>query len=751
MEEYSLVGERINLKDAPEKVTGRALFTVDLKLPGMLYAKVLRSPHAHAKVLSVDTSLAEKMPGVKAVLSKNNAPRTLVPVTSDVPSDKVAFGDRVRYAGDEIAAVAAVSEEIAEKALKLIKVDYEELPAVFDAEEAIKPGAPLIHEKKERNIVSSVEMNEGNTEVGFKEADFIVEETFRTSSQRHGCLETHSAIADFDSSGKLTVWTSSQTPFQFQKLLAEYFTMPMSKIRIVKPFVGGGFGSKLEMLYEHICALLSQMTGHPVKIVMNREEEFTATVSRHSFVIGLKVGVKKNGDLTALEANILSNEGAYLLKTGVLILGCKSLLRFYRCPNVKIIGQRIYTNTMSAGAMRGYGNPQVFFAIESIMDMVADKLGIDPVEFRLRNCRQQGDMGINGLPIETPGLTECLKKGMEITAWGGKIHQRNESSTRKHGVGMACSAHLTGTGRPPEYCAASIRINEDGTAHVFIGVSDLGTGIDTTLAQIAAEELGLKLDEVEVVSGDTNTASFDKAAQASKTLYNAGNAVRYAIADVKQKLVQQASKKLNAKPDDIVYKHGRFSLISDPGKGIAYRELIKETSKTPGNNKTFIGEASFTNTVFPLSFGAQFVELEVDTETGQVKIIKLVALQDNGRSINPKVVEGQIEGALQQSIGYSLTENPVLDKRTGRMINPDFANYMVLTAVDMPKTVVGSVEIPDTTGPFGAKGTGEVPYLTTAPAIANAIYNAIGIRFREIPITQEKVFMALKAAQRRQQ
>jgi CO/xanthine dehydrogenase Mo-binding subunit len=751
MADYSLVGKRTSLKDAPEKVTGRAIFAVDIKLPGMLYARLLRSPYAHARVLRVDTSRAEKMPGVKAVLTKNNAPRTLVPVTSDVPSDKVAFGDEVRFAGEEVAAVAAISEEIAEEALKLITVDYEELPAVFDVEKSILPGAPRIHEKKENNIVSSVEMREGDIDTGFKGADFIVEETFRTPSQRHCCLETHTAIASFDAAGRLTVWTSSQTPFQFQQLLGDYLKMPMSKIRVVKPYVGGGFGGKLELIYEPICALLSRMTGCPVRISMDREEEFTATVSRHAFVLRIKVGVKKNGDLTALEATELCDEGAYLLKTGVLILASKTLFGCYRCPNVRVKGQRIYTNTMSAGAMRGYGNPQATFALEAIMDMVAEKLGMDPAEFRLKNYRQKGDLGLNGLTIATPGLTECVKKGRDLIEWGRRSRKGEGVGARRRGLGMACASHLTGTGRQPDFCAASIRLNEDGTAHLFIGVSDLGTGIDTTLAQIAAEELGLKLEEVEIVSGDTNTASFDKAAQASKTLYNAGNAVKAVVADVKQKLLAQAAAKLKANPADIEFSNGCFNLKEKPGTGLTYRELVKQACKTPGDNRTFIGEASFANTAFPVSYGAQFAEVEVDLETGQVEVTKLVSVQDNGQSINPTVIEGQVQGALQQSIGYTITENPVLDKRTGKMLNPRFASYHLLTAVDMPKIVVHSVEIPDETGPFGAKGLGEIPIISTAPAIANAIYDAIGIRFKEIPITQEKVFMALRAIQAKDQ
>jgi len=745
MEEYTVVGKRVPLKDASEKVSGRALFTGDMTLPGMLHAKILRSPYAHARVLRVDTSQAEKLPGVKAVLSKNNAPRVKVPVVNTVLRDKVAFDKKVRFVGDEVAAVAAISEEVAEEALKLIKVDYEELPAVFDPEEAIKPRAPLIHDDKERNTAGSIEVSSGDVEAGFNEADYIFEETFRTSSQRHACVETHCAIASFDSASKLTVWTPSQTPFVLREFLAEYLDIPMSKVRVIKPHVGGAFGSKQDMLLEHICALLSRMTGHPVKLVLTRGEEFSATLSAHAYIMKLKVGAKKDGTLTAIEAHVISNEGAYVYQTGPLGVACSGLTGTYKCPNTKFEGHRVYTNMMSAGAFRGYGNPQGHFAIESMMDLIAEKVGIDPVEFRLKNYRQEGDIGLANLPITVSGLAECLAIGKEQIGWERRGEPGGSVSTKKRGIGMACFTHATGTmGFLQDYSAASVRINEDGTAQLFVGVADLGTGSNTTLAQIAAEELGLDLNAVDVVAGDTSTASFDRGALASKTLYSAGNAVKAAVADVKQKIVLRAAEKLEVAPEALEFKDGRIYIKKTREKGITYGDLVREASKAVGGNVTFIGAASFENTGFPLSFGAQFAEVEVDTETGQVEVLKMVAIQDNGKSINPMVVEGQIEGALQQFIGYALTEAPVVDKKTGEMLNPDFANYMVLTALDMPKVEVGLVETCEPTGPFGAKGMGELPTLGIAPAIANAIYHALGVRFTEIPITPEKVFRALQ-------
>ncbi|MDP2917540.1 MAG: molybdopterin-dependent oxidoreductase, partial [Dehalococcoidia bacterium] len=742
-----IVGKRVPLKDAPEKVTGSALFTGDMTLPGMLYAKVLRSPYAHAKVLRVDTSKAERLPGVKSVLSKNNAPRKLIPVVFDVPPDRVAFDDEVRFIGDEVAAVAAVTEEIAAEALKLIKVDYKELPAVFDPEEAIKPGAPMVHADKPGNIASSIKSSSGDVEAGFREADHVFEETFRTSAQRHACMETHGAIASFDPSGKLTVYTPSQLALVLQPILAEYLDMPMTMVRIIKPYLGGGFGSKLDMVVEHICALLSKIAGKPVKLILSREEEFSVGISRHACIIRLKVGVKKDGTITAIDTRILSNEGAYVYKTGPIGLAAKAIVLAYKCPNSRFEGHRVYTNIMSAGAYRGYGNPQGSFAMESMIDMIAEKLGIDPVEFRLKNYRSVGDIGFSCKPIKVTGMAECLTKGKEKIGWNRR-GKPTAAEGKKRGIGVAVICHATGTtGYQADYTTASVRLNEDGTAQVFTGTSDLGTGSNTTLAQIAAEELGLPLDAVQVVAGDTDIAAFDRGAFASKTLYNAGNAVKSAAAKVKQMVMAKAAEKLGVDAAGLDARNGRIFAKQSPDRGATYTEIAKAVSKSLGGNITFMANALFENTGFPEAFGAQFAEVEVDTETGQVEVLKFVAMQDNGIAINPMVVEGQIEGALQHSIGYSLTENPLTHKKTGRMLNPDFRNYLVLTAVDMPKTEVELVQTFEPTGPFGAKGMGELPMVGAAPAIANAIYNATGARITEIPMTPERVFKALRGVE----
>lgn len=745
MEEYSVIGKRVPLKDAPEKVTGRATFVADMKLPGMLHVKILRSPYPHAKILRVDVSKAEAFPGVKAVLSKNNAPWVKMPVTYGGPRDKRAFDEKVRYVGDEVAAVAAVSKKVAKEALKLIKVDYEKLPAVLDPEEAMKPDAPLIHEDKAKNIGWPTLAESGDVEAGFAEADHVFEETFRTPAQRHASLETHCCIASFDATGKLTVWSPTQNQFHLRGHLAEYMDLPMSKVRVIKPYLGGGFGSKLDMLVEHICALLAKMTGQPVRLVLTREEEFSATLSRLASIVKLKLGVKRDGTLTGIKANVVSSTGAYMYKPAVMMVTVRTLISIYRCSNVKAEGYCVYTNLISAGAMRGFGSPQAHFAMESMMDIIADKLGIDPVELRLKNSKNVGDTSMSGTIIGSCGLAECLAKGAEQIGLESGSRVEKVGDVKQQGIGMACFTHRGGTvNTMPDYSAAFVKLNEDGTAHLFTGVADLGTGSYTTLAQIAAEELGLSLDAVDVIAGDTDNAPHDEGAYASRTLYVAGSAVKAAAADAREQLLSRAAEKLNVTPADLNVSGGRIFVRENPEMGVAVEEVTREAREAKKGAMTFLGKATFENYNAAQSFGAQFAKVEVDTETGEVQVLKMVAIHDIGKAINPMVVEGQIEGGLQQSIGYALMEDPIFDEKTGRMLNPNFADYMVPTALDMPHIEMGLVETNEPSGPFGAKSTGELTVLGGAPAIANAIYDAIGIRFTELPITPERVFRALK-------
>lgn len=739
MEEYSVVGKRFPLKDAAEKATGRAKFTGDFKLPGMLHAKFLRSPYPHARVLRVDTNEAERLPGVKAVLCKNNAPRTKVPAVFnesrifDLPRDKVLFDDKVRYAGEEVAVVAAVTEKIAEEALKLIKVDYEELPALFNVKEAMGPDEALIHEERDSNVASPLIIASGNVEEGFKEAEHVFEEVFETQSQRHAAMETHCCVASFDMAGNLTTWASHQTPHALQELLSEYLEIPLSKLRVIKLYLGGGFGGKLDMLIEHTCALLSRMSGRPVKIVLNRREDFSCTVTRHADVIRLKVGVKKDGKLTAMRVHLLSDVGGYFFHKSVLGVTARTFLGYYRCPNVKFEGHAVYTNHAIAGPMRGYGHPQALFALESMLDVVADSLGIDPIEVRLKNFVKPG------------GLPECLSRGAKKIGWETRHNPTASKGEKRRGIGLACFTNGAGTGgRIKDYSAAVVKFYGDGTAQLITGATDLGTGCNTSLAQIVAEELGLDLEDVAVTTGDTGGTLFDSGAFASRTLYICGLTARAAAADAKGQFLAWAANKMGAEAENLEIKGKRVYNILDPKEGVDLCETVREAAEDlTGKATHFVGKSFLLNPGHGHSYGAEFAEVEVDVETGQVEVIKVVAEQDVGKAINPMIVEGQIEGAIQQMTGYALTEDAIFGEKTGEMINADFVSYGFLAPTDMPDVQVGLVEHADTTGPYGAKGMAEGATGGIAPAVANAIFNAAGVRLTDLPMTAEKIHKAL--------
>ncbi|MBW2610312.1 MAG: molybdopterin-dependent oxidoreductase [Deltaproteobacteria bacterium] len=738
MEEYSVIGKRLPLKDAADKVTGRATFARDFKLPGMLYAKLLRSPYPHAKVLNVDTSEAEKLPGVKAVLCKNNSPRTKVPIVfnEDIPRDRVLFGEKVRYAGEELAAVAAVSEKVAEEALNLIKVEYEELPPVFDAEKAMEPGAPLIHDDKESNVASPLIIKPGDVEKGFKEADHIFEDSFRTQAQRQAPLETHCCVASYDLGGKLTVWASTQTPHALQELLSEYLELPLSKVRVVKPYVGGGFGGKLDMIIEHIASLLSRIAGRPVKLTLNREEEFSTTVTRHADILDVKMGVKNDGTLTAMKVRLLSPEGGYFYHKSVLAVTARTFLGYYKCPNMTFEGYAVYTNHTIAGPMRGFGHPQSLFALETMLDRIAEKLDMDPVELRLKNF------------VKKCGLPECLTEGAKKIGWERREElKKADKGTRRRGIGVGCFTNAAGTGGRIRDCAgAFVKIYADGAVQLITGATDPGTGSNTTLAQIVAEELGLQLDDIAVTAGDTDSAPFDSGAFSSRTLYMNGVTVKAAAADAKEQLVEWATQELDVPAELLEVKGGRVYNRLEPEKGMGFKEVARKAADDlTGKGALFLGRASLLNPGHGHSYGAEFAEVEVDTETGQVDVLKIVVEQDVGKAINPMVVEGQIEGAVQQMTGYALSEDIIQDEKTGKMVNADFANYIMLTSADMPTVEVGLVEYADETGPYGAKGMSEGATGGVAPAVANAIYNAVGVRLKELPMTPERVFRALEA------
>jgi xanthine dehydrogenase molybdenum-binding subunit len=749
--DFSFIGKRVPKLDAVDKVTGRAIYGHDMKLPRMLYGKILRSDRAHARILHIDTSRAIKLPGVKAVLTGDDIPDIRVGFAQDNPILKTG---KVRSFRDEIAAVAAVDEDTAQEALELIKVEYEDLPAVFDPEEAMKPGAPLIHEKAEKNILSLMTQSyfHGDVEKGFAESDVVIEDRLKLTWVAHCCMGTCFCLASFDNAGNLTVWNSTQMPFMSQRELSTALKMPPDKIRVIKATIGGGFGSKLDTYpYEPICVLLAQRTGRPVRITFTREEEFIASPTRQPVICDIKAGAKKDGTLTARQVKMILDNGAYSSwgATTPLVM-MQTISSLYRVPNVKYDVLVVYTNHPYAGAMRGYGNPQATFVVESSMDMLAHELGMDPMEFRLKNANQPGDVTGQGVKITSCGLSECIEKAAESIGW-----QEKRGGAGNRGVGMAAQLHVGGGARiyPSDGCGTTIKVDDYGKVTVVTGSTDMGQGSETIIAQIVAEEMGVPVDNITVVNTDTDITPWDVGAHASRTTFIAGNSARLAAADAKAQILEAAAQAYKQKAENLDMREGQIFIKGEPEEGIPYAKAIRAKHFRPDGDvilargwyepptekqdKEFRGNISAA-----YAFATQAAEVEVDTETGEVTVLKIAAAHDVGRAINPMAVEGQIEGGVSMGLGYGVSEELVLEK--GKMLNPNFADYALPTALDMPPIDPIIVETIDPEGPFGAKGMAEPANNPTAPAIANAVYDAVGVRIKDLPITAEKVLRALK-------
>lgn len=772
MKAYSIVGQSVRRRDAMEKATGAATFSTDVALPGMLYGKVLRSPYAHAEIVSIDTSEAEKQTGVKAVATYQNTPRNLFNASASflltAPPhepivDQYIFDSVVRYVGDEVAAVAAVSEKAAKEALKLIKVEYEELPVVFDPLEANKPDAPDIHShcKAGKNIPGGItSFSEGDVSKGFEECDVIYEGTFKLPVQKQAQLETHAAVAQVGVDGKITVWSTTQTPHPSRMILSKVFGVPHSKIRVLNPpYVGGGFGVRigLSAKAEPIAVALAMQAGKPVKIVYSRKEDFIASDTRHGGYVTVKLGAKKDGTFHALDLKAALNGGAYCSFSTETpgVLGAMAL-SVYRIPNQSYYGHSVYTNITPAGAMRGFGNPQGMFPIESVVDMLAEKLGMDPLELRLKNIMKVGDPWCLPYPCQSTGLAECIEKGAKSISWErrGKLNQPGVKKLR--GIGVGVGTHVSNSWPfCVDYDNAIVTVQQDGSIHLASGVPDIGTGTSTALPQLAAEVLGVKLEEVSLTFGDTLSTPFDIGSHASRTCYAAGTAVVAAAKDARKQLLEYAADFLKTSPERLEIKDSLICItgqelvgdcagtgvcqVGEERKSVTLQELAYHAHL---RNKQFIGVGRIVPENAP-PWHAHFAEVEVDTETGQVKVIKVVAAHDVGKAINPIIVEGQIEGGVLQGVGYAVTEEIRYDAK-GRQLHNSLHKYMLLTAEDVPEIEAILIEANEPSGPFGAKGVGEAGLVPTAGAISNAVYNATGLRFYDIPLTEEKVFKALK-------
>lgn len=749
----SIVGTSVKRVDVIGKVTGTAQYAGDVKLAGMLHGKIKRSTIAHANIRRIDARRALALPGVKAVLTHENVPRILHygaphPRSVSVTCDQYILDRKVRYWGEGVAAVAASSEEIAEEALDLIEVEYEPLPAVFTVEAAQAPGAPQIHATAYAGnlLFKPVVAARGDVAKGFAEADLVIEGEYETGRPTPAYMEPNVCVCKWDNTGKLTVWVSTQAAFMVRGILAEVLGLPLTRVRVLVDHMGGGFGAKQDLFqHEFLCALLAKETRHPVRMEYTRGETFVGGRSRHPCKIWLKQGFKRDGTIVAREARTVFNSGAYGSHgPGVTIVGTTALTSLYRCENVQLEGRCVYTNAPIAGAFRGYGVVQTYYALDIQLDEAAARLGMDPFELKLKNAVREGDIAPSGHPLVGHGLEDCIRRGAEEVDWAAlRRRPRENTGTLRRGWGMGCEMH--GSSAYPgikEQGNAIVKMNEDGTAVLLTGAAGLGTGAHTALAQIVAEELGLAFDDVSVVHGDTDIVPWDIGAFASHTTFMVGRAAQIAAAEVKKQLLKRAGEQLEVAAEDLEIRDGAIAVRGVAGRRITVRECMGPKLGIPAAN--LVGNGSYTPTK-SYSFAAHFVEVQVDTSTGQIDVLQVVPVHEVGKVVHPVAAAGQIEGGIQQGIGHTLTEDYVVDLATGRSLNAGFVDYKMPLSMDMPpiRTIILETA-PDPGGPYGAKGIGEDPIIAIGPAIANAVYDAIGVRFRHFPITPEQVLAALK-------
>lgn len=819
--ETSVVGKPEKKVDAVKLVQGKPAYTDDIEMRGMLYAKVLWSPVAHARIKRIDVSRAREMPGVHAVLTYTDIPRVIYSTAGQSdpipgPLDSFSLDDKVRFVGDRVAFIAAESEEIAERALELIDVEYEELPAVLDPRDAMAPGATRIHDEREyvnfgdsdpsKNLAARIEIEIGDVEAGFRQADRVFEDEYIVPKVQQVSIEPHVVVTFWDEDDRLVIRTSTQVPFHARRILAPVLGLPPKRIRVIKPRIGGGFGGKQEVLIEDVAAHLTIATGRPVRFEYTREEEFVASRSRHPMRVNMKTGVMNDGKLVANEMYALSDTGAYgchaLTVTGNTGQKCMGL---YNAPNIRFHAHVVYTNTPPSGAFRGYGVPQGFFPLEVHMEKVARALRIDPLEFRLKNAVKAGDElptskawseGREPHPeiIETCGLAECVAQGARAIGWRVNGEKKEDESEwrrvpgkphLRRGQGVACV--MQGTAIPYlDMGGASIKINDDGSFNLLVGATDLGTGSDTVLAQLAAEILGCPVDDILVYSSDTDFTPFDKGAYASSTTYISGGAVVKAAQQVAGQIKDVAVKMLaqggGQSADDerkmaeggiwtdeggkTVGDHSLASLAQGRGGGVPHpllrpEDLILRDAKAiaPDGRSVTLAEvaleslhhrdqfqimavASYVSPKSPPPFAAQYAQVLVDTETGQITVEKLAMAVDSGVIVNPVTASGQIEGGMTQALGYAVCEEMLYDDRGDSLLRR-LGDYKIFAADEMPELQTIFVETFEPSHPFGLKAVAEIPLDGVAPAVANAVHDATGVWMNEIPMTPERVWHAL--------
>jgi CO/xanthine dehydrogenase Mo-binding subunit len=763
-----VVGVKHASVDGKGLMMGRPGYTDDFAERNSLIIKIMRSPHPYARIKRIDTEKAEQLTGVAMVLTYKNVPR--VPFTragqgypEPSPHDKFVLDSFVRYVGDEVCAVAAISETVCLEALKLIEVDYELLDPVLDFERAVDHPS-IIHPENDihdmfpigfepkRNIAASYHMEVGDVESALAESDYVVSERFYTQAQAHVMLEPHTINARIDYQGRLVLYSSTQTPFHVRRILSQTLAIPLAKIRVIKPRVGGGFGGKQALHGEMFASIVTWRTQKPSKVVFTRKEVFESTYSRHPMRLDMRLGAMKDGTLRAIDCRVLSDTGAYgeHALTVFMVTGSKVLPLYNKVKAVRFGGDVVYTNHTPAGAFRGYGAIQGNFALESAIDILCKKMGVDPIEFREKNMIKEGETspifaimgeGTEGtaMMMDTCKLDYCLKRGLEIIGWRDKYPRYHETETSVRAVGMALA--MQGSGIPLiDMGSATIKLNDSGFYNLLVGATEIGQGSDTVLAQIAAEALMTTLDKVVIYSSDTDLTPFDVGAYASSTTYVSGNAVKQAAETLRMKMIEEAERILEAKPDEVTFdgeifrhqKSGKSITLVDLSNQITYSHAQKQLSVT----SSYVGHKS------PPPFMAGFIDIEIDKQTAEVTILDYVSVVDCGTPINPKLAQGQVEGAIVQGLGMALFED-VIYSSSGRLITADMMSYRIPTRMEIQQLHTEFANSYEVSGPFGAKSVGEIGIDTPPAALANAVENALGVRIRSLPIKPETIMKAL--------
>ncbi|HLG65683.1 MAG TPA: molybdopterin cofactor-binding domain-containing protein [Ktedonosporobacter sp.] len=760
--DLQVIGQPVERIDAARLVTGKASFVADSQPRGMLYGQILTSPHAHAVIRNIDISEAKTLPGVHAVLTYRDVPRTpYASVEYTQPGarivDQYCLDYVMRYTGDRVAAVAAETPEIAERAIKLIRVEYDPLPPILDPRQALNQGAPRLHPEAEshgifdasRNIAARLHAETGDVERGFAEADLVIEGEYFVPVQQQAPIENHTVITYFDEDNSLIVRTSTEAPHYIRRVLASLLAIPSRRIRVVSSHIGGSLGAKQEIVLEDLCALLTVATNRPVMLAYSRQEEFRSSRTRQQYILRLKTGVKRDGTIIANQLALLASTGAYATHP-LITQGAASskTLALYPCPNMRFVAEILYTSQPPMGAARGYESAPEFFALESHMDEIAKQLGMDALELRRKNWIKVGDeypltkelkrARDAAPPVESCGLPQCLQTVVEKLNWSEK-RGRVSNQTVRHGVGLALALYSSqpvsvGTG------GAMIKLNEDGSFDVFAGANDGGSGSETLLAQIAAEVLGVPVESILMHTADTSITPFEMGSSAASTLYVSGGAVKRAAEQVRRQILTVGGRMLNTLSETLKIRRG--VVVAPGGQKMTIQQIAAYSFYV--ENRHIMTTASWKVPYVPLSFAAQGVEVEVDTATGCVRVVKVVTAVDAGQVINPMIAEGQVHGNIAQALGASLSEELVYDQQ-GKLLTTSLHDYHIYAATEMPQMQTYFIETYDPSGPFGAKAIGEIAINTMAPAIANAIADALGIRIRQLPFTPERMLKAIHA------